>query len=185
MARDDDDNLQIYWDELGMAHNRPPIGEPLGPKTLFDTVEPGDLVIGTSKNRLLVLIKTDGSLVYGPDYKPNKAAEIFWESMAQRREAYEDRGLIIRHMEAILVRLGDADMQAELAREMVDTPENRLRAEQAVRALERVMSQAIELGRGLARRPDIPTPAIPEQVPPSIETNPLSDYQGVNGLEET
>ena len=185
---ENEDSLQVYWDEIWMARNRPIPEEPQGPPTLYESAEPGDMVLGTSKRRVLIVIKTDGSLIYGPDYRPDKAAEIFWEAMAQRREAYEERSLIIRHMESILVRLGQADMNAEHLRQMSEqeaTPENIQAAGQAVRALERVMSQAIELGRGLVRRPDIPVPAVPERVPPSIEANPDSEYQGIAGLEES
>ncbi len=184
---ENEDSLQVYWDEIWMARSRPSPEESQGPQTLFDSAEPGDMVLGTSKRRVLVVIKADGTLIYGPDYRPDKAAEIFWEAMAQRREVYEERSLIIRHMEAILVRLGGADMNAEHRRQLAEqepTPENNLAARQAIRGLEQVMSQAIELGRGLVRRPDIPVPAVPERIPPSIEANPNSEYQGVAGLEE-
>jgi hypothetical protein len=53
-----------------------------------------------------------------------------------------------------------------------------------VRRLEQVVTQAIELGRGLARRTDIPMPAVPRVVPASIQQNPVSDYQGQDGLPE-
>jgi hypothetical protein len=185
---DNEESLQVYWDEIWMARSRPPLEDPQGPQTLFDSAEPGDMVLGTSKRRILVVIKADGTLIYGPDYCPDKAAEIFWESMAQRREAYEERSLIIRHMEAILVRLGGADMQAEHLRQLAErdpTPGNEQSARQSILALEQVMSQAIELGRGLIRRPDIPVPAVPERVPPSIEANPNSEYRGGAGLEES
>lgn len=184
-----EDSLEIYWDELRMARARldPLEGVPHGPKTLFESVEPGDLVIGTSKNRILVIIKPDGTLVFGPEYRPNKAAEVFWEAMAQRREAYEERGLILRHIEAILLQLGQADMLAESYKQAAlqdPTLENEQAATGALLSLELVMSQAIELGRGLISRPETPRPSVPDRIPPSIEQHPYSAYQGLKGLEK-
>jgi hypothetical protein len=116
---------------------------------------------------------------------------VFWESMGQRKLMMEERLLIIQHMEAVLVRLGVADMEAErlrrLAAEETDPeaqPRRRQEAELAVRRVEQVATQAIELGRGLARRPEIPVPAMPAQVPASIQQNPNSEYQGRDGLPE-
>jgi hypothetical protein len=48
-----------------------------------------DLVIAT-QSRVLVVIKPDGALSYGPGYTPDEAASVFWEALARkRREAGE------------------------------------------------------------------------------------------------
>jgi hypothetical protein len=46
------------------------------------------------------------------------------------------------------------------------------------------MSQAIELGRGLVRRPGAVVPEVPEQIPRSVSENPDSSYQGRTGLPQ-
>lgn len=190
--QDDDDSLEVYWDDVQVARARQPVpGEPEYIPPFKDRAGPGDFVIGTSADRILVIIRANGQLEYGPEYRPDEAAMVFWENMGQRKLMMDDRLLVIGHMEAVLVRLGVADLEAErlrLAAQNETDPEAQPRriheAEEAVRRLERVASQAIELGRGLARRPDIPMPAVPPVVPTSIQQNPNSDYQGQDGLPE-
>jgi hypothetical protein len=180
---DENENLEIFWDDLRIAPHRPP------PKpTDFDvSIQPEDLIIGTSQHRILVLIKPDGTLTFGPEYRQDEAAMVFWEAMGQKRLEMEDRLLLIHHMEAILTRLGDADLQNEVAQLALrsDTSEEaQQRANQTNQNLERIVSQAIELGRGLIRRPDIPMPAIPADVPRSVQAAEHSSYQGQEGLED-
>ncbi len=190
--QDGDDSLEAYWDDVQMARARQPIpGEPEPEVPFKDKAGPGDLVIGTSADRVLVIIRANGQLEYGPEYRPDEAAMVFWEHMGQRKLGMDDRLLVIGHMEAVLVRLGVADLEAQRLREAAQTeedpqaqPRRILEAEGAVRRLEQVVTQAIELGRGLARRPDIPVPAVPPVVPASIQENPDSDYQGRDGLPE-
>lgn len=43
-----------------------------------------DLVIGVP-GRVLVVIKPDGRLVYGPSYTPDEAAAALWEALARKR----------------------------------------------------------------------------------------------------
>lgn len=181
---EDDDKLEVFWDDIRVApYRRAPVKEDFG-----DQVEPGDLVIGTSTNRILVIIKADGTLKYGPEYRPDEAATVFWESMGQRRLQMEDRLLVIGHMEAILTRLGDADLRAESARRVAANDPGNMELErqavEAVRRLERVVNQAIELGRGLIRRPEVPMPAFPGEVPRSIQEVEHSDYEGRDGIGE-
>lgn len=190
--QDDDDSLEVYWDDVQLARARQPIpDEPEPPIPFKDLAGPGDFVIGTSADRILVIIRANGQLEYGPEYRPDEAAMVFWENMGQRKLMMEDRLLVIGHMEAVLVRLGVADLDAQRLREAAQNegdPEAQPRriheAEVAVRRLEQVATQAIELGRALARRPDIPVPAVPPVVPDSIQQNPNSDYQGRDGLPE-
>ncbi len=180
--KDEDTNLEVFWDDVRVApYRRPPKQEDFG-----DQVQPGDMVIGTSTHRILVIIKPDGSLRFGPEYRPDEAAMVFWEAMGQKRLEMEDRLLVIGHMEAILTRLGDADLRAESARRIAanDPANNDLerQAEEAIHRLERVMSQAIELGRGLIRRPEIPMPAFPNEVPRSVQRAGPSSYEGRDGV---
>lgn len=180
----EDGGLEVYWDDVRVApHRRPP-----RELDFRDRVEPGDFAIGTSQNRILVIIKPNGTIEYGPEYRPDEAAMVFWEAMGQRRLQMEDRLLVIGHMEAVLTRLGDADLRAESARRIAaNQPEDmelERRAVEAVRRVEQVMTQAIELGRGLIRRPEIPMPAFPAEVPNSLREVEHSDYEGREGVDE-
>lgn len=180
--RDDDDRLEIYWDDVRVApFRRSPRQEDFG-----DQVETGDLVIGTSHHRILLIIKADGTLRYGPEYRPDEAAMVFWEAMGQKKLEMEDRLLVIGHMEAILTRLGDADLRAESARRIAaNEPGNEIlevQAQEAIHRLEQIMSQAIELGRGLIRRPEVPMPAFPGEVPRSVRELEHSAYEGRDGV---
>lgn len=182
MADSDDTNLEVFWDDVRVApFRRPPTQEDFG-----DQVERGDMVIGTSAERILVIIKKDGTLRFGPEYCPDEASMVFWEAMGQRRLQMEDRLLVIGHMEAVLTRLGDADLRAESARRVAaNDPGNEALEAQAVEAvhrLERLVDQAIELGRGLIRRPEVPMPAFPGEVPRSVQEVEHSSYEGRDAI---
>jgi hypothetical protein len=189
MPEDDDEALELYWDEIQLARSRnrpeiPTVTEPRPP-----TAAPGDLVIGTSRDRILVTIKPTGELIFGPEYHPMEAARVFWEHMGQQRLAMEERLILIQHMEAILVQLGRADMICEnlrrrAAEELDETRKRELitASETAMGRLNMVAHQAIELGRGLVARPDIPVPAVPVRVPTALQENPNTEYQGREGL---
>lgn len=41
------------------------------------------LSIRPPNGEMLVLIRSDGSIEYGPDYDPDAAAKILWEAVAQ------------------------------------------------------------------------------------------------------
>lgn len=178
----DDDALEVYWDDLRVAPHR---REPEGPPDFSSMVEPNDLVIGTSRQRILVVIKPDGRILFGPEYRPDEAAVVFWEAMGQRRLMMEDRMLLLQHMEAILARVGAQDMVVENLRRAAaeGDAEAGQRAGHEMIRLERLVHQAIELGRGLARRPEIPVPAVPVQVPRVIRENEQSAYQGREGID--
>lgn len=179
-----DDPLEVYWDDIRVARVRARPESEIEPDQLV--AGPGDLVIGTSRDRVLAIIKTDGQLEFGPEYSPEEAAMVFWEAMALRRLATEDRLLIVRHMEAILTRIGEADLRLEQLR--VAAAEGDEAAGQAAGGalvrLERLVHQAIELGRGLARRPELVPPPVPDQVPQSLQQNEATAYEGREGLAE-
>jgi hypothetical protein len=187
-SEDDDLSLEVYWD----AVRRSPVGDPDPTVVRFrDLAESGDLVIGTSRDRVLVIIKPNGEMIFGPEYSPTEASVIFWEHMARQRAVVEERFLIIQHMEAILVRLGQQDMECERIRLAAADEPDPIRkagltqmADLAMSRLSMVANQAIELGRGLVRRPEVAVPEVPPGVPPSIQSNPASDYQGREGLPE-
>ena len=178
------EGLEVFWDDVRLAAHRSPPRE----ATFRDRVKPGDFAIGTSQDRILVIIKADGTLEFGPDYRPDEAAMVFWEAMGQRRLQMEDRLLVIGHMEAVLTRLGDLDLRAEAARRTaMAEPENmelERQAVEAIRRVERAMSQAIELGRGLIRRPEVQMPPWPAEVPQSLRDVEHSDYEGPDGMAE-
>lgn len=184
---DDEQPLEVYWDAL--RGRRAPAEPVHSVPRLRDLANENDMVIGTSADRVLVIIKPTGELIFGPEYTPQEASMIFWEYMGIRRFQLEDRMLLIQHMEAVLVRLGRADMECErlrrLANEETDPAAKQQATQQAETAIEnlnRVAHQAIELGRGLVRRPEVVPPHIPERVPEQIRQNPDTQYQGSGGL---
>lgn len=176
----DDQPIGIFWDSLEIARHRAPSPQ----EELHDSVGPNDLVIGTSRRRILVVIKPDGQLVFGPDYRPDEASQVFFRALAQRRYEDEDRRLLNNHMEGVLSRLGAVDMRLEdLRRRSANGDPDAIRDAGSVHAqLESIMHQAIELGRALAKRPDVPQPAIPKKIPMRVQQNPQSDYKGQAGI---
>lgn len=183
MCDDTDDlPLEVYWDDIRVARHRAP---PVEEKPDFGKlVEPTDLVIGTSKERVLVIIKPDGRLLFGPGYRPDEAAMVFWEAMGQARLQAEDRILLFQHMEAILAQVGRQDMvveQLRLAAAEGDTEAGQRAGHEMLR-LERLVHQTIELGRGIASRPEVPVPAVPERVPQAVDED-RSDYPRSRRIE--
>lgn len=101
----------------------------------------------------------------------------------------EERALIVQHMEAILVKLGRADMNCERLRLMAATEENPVKkagmeqmAEMAARRLEMIAHEAIELGRALAVRSQ--NDAVPLEIPESIRNIGESSYSGAEGMPD-
>lgn len=182
---DDDEPLEVFWDDLRVARRRAPPLQTEEVERVQTQVEEGDVAIGTSRGRILAVIKPTGQIVFGPEYHPDEAAMVFWEAIGRRRYEYEERIILIQHMEALLTRLGAADLRLEGIRMAVTAgdPEAAAQAGGALVALERLVHQAIELGRGLAARPEIPVPDMPERVPDQIRQNPVSDYQGRAGID--
>ncbi len=159
-----DENLLEYWDDL--HHPEPQPTSVTAPRT-----HPGDLVIGTSKGRILVRIHPDGTLTYGPEYTPDEAAVEFWTQMSIRRLESEERVLHLGFIEQMLLRLGNADVAHESAvlrsRRPEATEHDRFMAEISRLNLESVVHQTIEFSRGLVARPN-PPPTIEELMRPRI-----------------
>ena len=160
-----DDKIESFWEDLRGA----PIPEP----DLKDhDIQPGELVICT-QSRILVRIRTDGSVQFGEGYTPNDAAEEFWTLLALKRKGMEERLTHLGILEQMLVQIGHADLRTERlrlqARLETATAEDRFQAERAMGNLEALVHQMIELSRGLALRPEVdptPTPAVPPEGDP-------------------
>lgn len=110
----------------------------------------------------------------------------FWDDVD-----VEDRRLLVEHMEAVLVRLGQADLRCEELRRRAAQEQNPRRkkdlndaAALALQQLEIVAGQAIELGRALSTRPGLKQPEIPEEIPNVIQNNPVSSYAGQEGVPD-
>lgn len=155
------------------------------PEWVMDLPRTSDLVIGTGR-AILVRIKPNGALEYGPGYSPDAAARVFWETVARHREGYEEQRLISQHVEALVARLGEAELYCERKRKEAAEAlgigagtESAIviEAQRATLVLERINGQVLELGRGLAQRAlDVKFKELPRQVPAVVARNPESGY---------
>lgn len=181
----DDDALELYWDDIRIARHRAPTPTD-AVNDIRAQLDKGDLVIGTSRERVLAVIKVSGEVVFGPEYKPDEAASVFWEAVGRHRHPYEDQILVIQHMESVLTRVGVLDMRLHELHLALQAGHADARDQigGAQVALERAVGQAIELGRGLARRPEIPHPTVPERIPERIRLNPDNQYVGAPALAD-
>jgi hypothetical protein len=140
-----------------------------------DKPSDADLVIGTP-SRILLVIKPDGRLIYGPDYTPDEAAKVFWtrfsrvRAEAYRRELNLRRDLQENNLLAKLLDAGNADIFCQVTREREEelqrmklargsawTPAEQatllqahLDARAAEAAVERAATSLVEVGRALA-----------------------------------
>lgn len=154
----DQDPLELFWEDLGVTHRKN-----LTPEELREQAAPeatrNDLVIAAG-GKLLVIIRPDGTMAFGPDYSPDEAALVFWEAMARRRQNYEERMLLFAHIEQLLTRVAQRDLEYErqalrALEEGLEVSEKAQRdqyAELARRRLEMEVHDVIELARGLLRR---------------------------------
>ncbi len=181
VGREEDNELSAYWNDLKRE------GGPELPERRFAREHPGDLIIGTSKERELVRIHADGQLTYGPEYTPDEAAVTFWEAMGRRRLESEERIIQIFATERLLARIGQADLAYERAqrraREDAASEHDRFMEEMSRRSLEARVHELVEFARGLyLGRPDLqeqvrtpifePRPAEPA---PEEDLMPLED----------
>ena len=161
--QDKRDGLEAFWEDVRGG----PVPDPV-PNV---DRHPGELVIGTNY-RVLVRIQPDGQLRYGEGYTPDEAAEVFWTSLALKRKGMEERLMHLGAMEALLLRVGHADIATEQARLRAAhedaTAHDRFMAEISIRNLEAHVHQLIEFARGLVARPDAPEPGEQPDIPPII-----------------
>lgn len=168
--RKKEEGLTDYWDDVRPKGPGP--AEPV--ERRFSREHPGDLIIGTSKERILVRIHPDGTLTYGEGYTPDEAAVEFWTAMAVRRLQSEERLIQFQTQEQLLARVAQADLAYEAcqgrARAEGATEHDRFVEEMSRRNLEGQVHGLIEFARGLyATRPDLrpaPTPVVPPETPP-------------------
>jgi hypothetical protein len=152
------EGLTDYWDDI------------LGPRP--ETIEqrlvrelglphPGTFTLATSKGRKIVSIDPNGRVEYGEGYTPDAAAEEFWTNMALKRRGMEQRLQHLAIMEAMLVRMGRADLnyeRAQLAAQAQGAGDHeRAVGERAHMGLQAIVHQLMDFARGLAQRG--PTPA--------------------------
>lgn len=165
------DDLEQYWDELGVSPN-----EPLRLGGLRTNA--GDLVIGTPSN-WLVRISATGDLAYGPNYTPEEAAQIFWTAMALQRAGMTERLMHFDIMEQLVRRVGIADLRTERLRRRAQqegaTPEDHFQADRSMAYLEALVHQFIEYARGIAQtqRPEALSPASPP--PPAVSPEEVQE----------
>lgn len=155
-----------------------------------------DIVIGTSRSRVLVIIKPDGRLIFGPEYTPDEAAKVFWTRFSRVRAEAHLRELNLRrdlqenNLLAKLLAAGNADMVCQIARDNEEelerlklargpawTPSEQaalLQAHLDARASEREVEDAathlVEIGRALAiaALPEDPVSEGPAEPPTSL-----------------
>lgn len=132
-----------------------------------------DLVVATSMSRILVRIQADGTLIYGPEYTPDEAASVFWQTLARKRAAAEQQAvgdsqvnaILFRHMEKLLLEAGEADLANQVAQDRVaklataktaaeraDRVQANLDAARTNDVLNMAATRLVELGRKLALR---------------------------------
>lgn len=121
--------------------------------------KPGELVIGTSEDRILVRIQRDGTIEYGPEYTPDEAAKVFWEALAKQRQDNDVNDMVSRQVMDLVKKVGAQDLRYErcqLAAKDPDASEHDRFQEERVRAqMESYVHQLIELARGIALRDEI------------------------------
>lgn len=130
---------------------------------------PGTLTFATSSGRVLVRIEPTGKVTLGEGVTADEAAEEFWTAMALKRQGMEERLMHLAAMEAMLIRLGRADVayeQAQLrARSDVGTEADKYREELQRRHLEALVHQLLEYARGLLANQPGSNPVEPGPLP--------------------
>jgi hypothetical protein len=158
-AKNPEEGLRDYWDDILGPHP-----ERIEERLVRDLgiPHPGTLTIATNTGAVIVQIDPNGKVTYGAGYTPDAAAELFWTNMALKRVGMEQRLQHLAIMEAMLVRMGRADLNYEQAQRAADAqgagePE-RTRAERAHMNLQAIVHQLMDFARGLAQRPVVDPP---------------------------
>lgn len=171
------EGLTEYWDDVRSKGPGP--AEPV--ERRFAREHPGDLIIGTTREKILVRIHADGTLTYGEGYTPDSAAVEFWTAMAVRRLESEARLIQFATQEQLLARVAQADLAYEACQGRAHaegaSEHDTMMEELSRRSLEAQVHNLIEYARGLlAARPDLrpaPTPvAVAPPTPPAPATEP-------------
>lgn len=122
--------------------------------TKIPETEPGELVIATSADRVLVRIRKDGTIVYGEDYTPDEAAKVLWEAVARQRQEDETRRILFSHLEHLLQQLGEQDLRYEACQKAARAPKasahDKFQEERAANQWEMLIHQVVEFARGFA-----------------------------------
>jgi hypothetical protein len=162
-----DDLLSPYWAVMrrlrGADGPRPPT-----PEEQVARSHPGELVIAASRDRVLVRIQPDGSIIYGENYTPDEAAVTLWTAIAARRPYFEARMRYMELLELHVALIAVADQAYEAAQGAVraalgnaETTERerealRFREDLSRRNLETRVHGIIEFAREFAsQRPDL------------------------------
>jgi len=135
---------------------------------------PGRLTLATSSGKPIVMIEPNGRVSFGEGYTPDAAAEEFWTQMALKRVGMEERLRHLAIMEAMLIRMGRADLnyeRAQLAAQAQGAGHNEEAvAERARMGLEAIVHQLMDFARGLARPPqEAPAPDPRTAAPRAVE----------------
>ena len=164
---DQEDLLSPYWAVMrrmrGADEPRPPT-----PEEEVARAHPGELVIATSPQRVLVRILRDGTVLYGPEYTPDEAAVTLWTAIGARRPYFDARMRYMDLLELHVALIAVADQAYEAAQNALraalgnaETTERfreelRQREDLSRRALETRVHGMIEFAREFAsQRPDL------------------------------
>ena len=60
----------------------------IGTTSFYSFKRPTNIIISGPGEALVTINTTDGSITYGPHYKPDKAARVFWESLSQEYRVF-------------------------------------------------------------------------------------------------
>lgn len=142
-------DIEKSWEDLGVYSK--PTAEELRAGL---AAGPRDLVVG-SRARPIVVIRPDGTVQYGQP--PDHAAAAFWEAVGRIRQDHEQQMLRWAQIDDLLTRVGEQDLLTERLRveaqsaglDDVARASRTLTADLAIRRLELLVHQMIELARGL------------------------------------
>jgi hypothetical protein len=152
----EEDLLSPFWAVL----RGPRPGPEETPEDRAGRSHPGELVIATSMNRVLVRIQPDGTIAYGDGYTPDEAAVTLWEAIARRRPDFDAR---IRYLDLLelhvaLIAVTDQAYEAAQAAARAEgaTENDRFREEMSRRNWETRVHGIVEFAREYASmRPDL------------------------------
>lgn len=132
-------------------------------------------------DRDLLTINADGTITFSPEYTPDELALAFWEKVGRRYVEYD---ILYQHMESILSRIGVSDISCEKLKYELDTLSNPFQRqaledifEESSEQLSELIGEAVELGRGLAKR-SIEVKGPPSRLPECVLGDPDSEYLG-------